>query len=261
MTPIMNRFKHEIDAHVAWLQSSGDSQRVKRWRKFVTDRPENAICESLVRGFLAKNGLEVILAEDASTGGPDFKCSVADKCFYVEVTCIERDAAITGLESNSLEDDFFYGLMTNKFHEKCVKKANQCSRFKDAPCLLAICCLHEQASMLCFSKSAIEETLTGTRTISWKCVSQIDEAMEPIRETTQLESSVTIRPSNEQGIDEARQSISGLLLCGFGCNPNNIYGVLHQSPARPFERELLPSVEFCKLAESYRRSVIEVEWV
>jgi len=45
-----------------------------------------------------------------------------------------------------------------------------------------------------------------------------------------------------------RRSISGIIVCNLGVSGQQMLGVLHPDPVRPFSAELLPGVDFCTLA-------------
>jgi hypothetical protein len=89
------------------------------------------------------------------------------------------------------------------------------------------------------------------------------EAVGGVFQATDLHNSAFCRTSRntDNELEIARKSISGLLLCGFGSVPPVVLGVLHPVPARPFDRSLLPEVDFCKLVEGYDKGEFRVRWI
>ena len=79
--------------------------------------------------------------------------------------------------------------------------------------------------------------------------------------STDLKSAAFLKPSTVSGLDEARLPVSGVLIGGFGCKPPNIYGLLHPNAIRPFNRQLLDRIEFCKLIRDDLSGTLSVEWV
>ena len=70
----------------------------KHYKSYCTrlkNKPESAKAEAVTFSILRSNFDEVKLAEDISTGGPDFCCSSNDVEFIVEVTCIETESVVT----------------------------------------------------------------------------------------------------------------------------------------------------------------------
>jgi hypothetical protein len=110
-------------------------------------------------------------------------------------------------------------------------------------------------------KTKVWDLLTGLPSITWDYDAQMGQAVGDPYETTKLESAVFVKPSTTAGIEHARNPVSGMLICGFGCDPPTCYGVLHPLPVRNFPRELLPDVEFCRLKDGYERGLLSTEWI
>jgi len=253
-----------IDQHRAWLRPFGQ-QRVEKWEDLLKSNPEGAICESLTRKMLSEHGVKVEPYEDLSSGGPDFKCTKHNKCFYVETTCISIKAATreSGLYPTSSPDvdDSSYWNMTEKFRSEITLKIEQFTKV-NAPRIVVIGTLHPKVSDCCIDELAAEQLLTSPT----KITHDINSSYEPIGntyETTGLEHSAFIRFIKDSSgkIEFARTSISAVLLCGFGSIPPNVVGCLHPNPNYPFDRTLLPQIEFCKLAEGYQTGQLKVEWI
>ena len=89
------------------------------------------------------------------------------------------------------------------------------------------------------------------------------EAVGGPYQSTELQDSVYIRTDKTSvtPIEEARRTISGVLLCPFGSLPLEVVGMLHPDPNHPFDRTLLPEIKFCRLAEGYQTGRLTVEWI
>jgi hypothetical protein len=261
---ITSDYSEEISEHRAWL-GRFDKQRLKRWEDLLKTNPETAICEAKTRKLLSDHNVDVQPYEDLSQGGPDFKCSKNGKTFYVETTCICVEAATkeSGLYpiNSPNVDDSGYKNMTEKFRSEICNKILQCSKVK-APRIVAIATLHSKASDCCIDEWAAQELLTATTYITH----DINNNREPVGntyETTRLENSVFIRSKKDSPneIEHARNSVSAVLLCGFGSILPNVVGCLHPNPNHPFDRTLLPEIKFCRLAEGYKTGRLSVEWI
>ena len=79
--------------------------------------------------------------------------------------------------------------------------------------------------------------------------------------STKLKSAAFLKPDVASGIEEAQLPVSGVLIGGFGCNPPNVYGLLHPNARRPFKRKLLDRIEFCQLIRDDANQTLAVEWV
>jgi len=252
----------EIENHRKWLASFGNN-RLTNWKQLLAADPEAAVVEACTREFLQEHVAEVKPAEDPTSGGPDFCCAQAGRHFYVEATCM-KEAAVT--QATGLpplpEGAFDFGTLTPKVLDECRNKAPQCSRL-DAPCLLAIGTVHPAASVICFNRDFVPEVLTGDTMITMRFDAKRGQAVGKPYQTTDLHNASFLRPltRSDDGLDHlvVRRSISGLLLCGFGCNPYNVNGVLHPKSVRPFDRALLPDVPFCTLGHGYTEG--KFKWV
>ncbi|MCX5637955.1 MAG: hypothetical protein NTX52_09725 [Planctomycetota bacterium] len=262
---LISDYSDLISEHRVWLKPFG-KKRLKRWEDFLKSNPEGAICEAATRKMLSGHGVMIEPYEDLSSGGPDFRCTKNNKYFYVEATCITKDTATkeTGLSDKPPKPSRgqHYALLTRKIFYEICNKAPQCSNLKK-PCILAVCTLHFQAGCLCLDRKTAGNLLTGTPKITLKIDVSRGEAVGNPYQSTELQDSVYIRPdkTSATSIEEARRTISGVLLCPFGSLPVKIVGVLHHSPNHPFDRTLLLNIEFCKLAEGYQGGRFIVEWI
>lgn len=256
-------YQEEIDSHREWLRSFG-AERLRKWEQLLSAQEEPAIVEACTRHFLGPHVDRIEPAEDRAQGGPDFRCFRGGSSYYVEVTCITRCVLTAKTE---LPDDLksgarFYGLLAQQVLQECKNKAPQCSAL-DAPCLLAIGTLHCRGRTVLFPKLRVEEILTSETKIRMRFDYGRGETIGGPIQTTDLQNAAFCRKGRnpDREIELARQSISGLLLCAFGLPPvTEVRGVLHPCPKRPFDRRLLPDVEFCKL-EGYDTGELRPRWV
>jgi hypothetical protein len=259
MTSFLDGFATELSAHRDWLRANGETERLPQWERRLRDQPEAAICEALVRHYLAGRVDEILPAEDLSTGGPDFLCTTRGERFYVESTCMITKAvtAATELSPHAGGPASFYRPLTAKFRDECRAKSAQCSVRKDGPCILAISTLHFAASALCFDEMKTGFVLTSEPLITGNFDEQAGEVVGPLYQSTDWKMSAFLRKckANPLFLEEASRSVSAMLLCGFGCIPAKINGVLHPNPVRPFKPELLPGVRFLRLRENKDRTV------
>lgn len=259
-TPFNPEMQQIVDEHREWVRAF-DPQYLENWNRMLRNDNEAAMTEAVVRRILKRNGCAVEPNERLSgdCGGPDFRCTKNGSHFYVEVTCISIEAADSRRNATDLGDGVqsvnSYG-MTEAIFRECQSKAPQCSSL-DAPCLLAIGTWNSCA-LSAFDKLHLASVLTGrtslSRNISVTTGSQVGEH----RLTTELHAAAFLRPDRSEIIGFARNSISGLLLCG--CSFMRVLGVLHPNPARPFVRDLLPELEFGTVAIDDESGQLSVTW-
>jgi hypothetical protein len=253
-----------IAEHRAWLQQF-DKQRLKKWEDLLCSCSEAAICEAKTRKFLSDHDVDIRPNGDLSQRGPDFLCTKDSKTFYVEVTCITIDVATkkTTLPSSypKNNDAQHYRLLTEHILGELCGKTPQCASL-GLPCIVSVATLHTQAGVLCFKKRACEDILTGTTKITMDINMQEGHAIGDPYQTTNLSDSAFLRFSKmaDGTIEYARNPISAVLLCAFGQYPIGVYGLVHPNPNYPFDRSLLPSIKFAKLADEYQNGSMKVEW-
>lgn len=179
-----------------------------------------------------------------------------------EVTCLSIAKVIGATE---LPDDAdgkarHYGLLNDAIFEASRKKTLQCAD-TGHPVLVAVGTFHFQASALCFSEHHLQMLLTGEELITQRIDTRTGQSVGDIYLSTKLWSATFLRPDNETGMEHARCPISAMLLCGFGCHPFQVGGVLHPRPVHDFDHLLLPDVKFCRLKEGYESGQFSTEWV
>lgn len=248
--------------HRRWL-AAFDSQHLRNWEKVLANDPEAAMCEASLRLLLAENGNEVMPNEDL-TGGrqtPDYLCRQNGGSFYVEVTCLGIGKVTEATKLSHLPSDEFewYGPLNEAVFNACVKKTPQC-RDVLHPTLLAVGTFHGQASCLCVEKHHLRDLLTGTRLITRSIDTRTGYPVGDSYEATRLERAAFVRPDSPKDMAFARLPVSGVLVCGIGVVPPRVYGLLHPSPVRPFDRALLPRIEFGRLKMDCQSGTMSTEW-
>lgn len=265
MDELKSVYSELINEHRAWINPFG-KQRLNKWEELLKGNSEAAICEASTRKLMSDCRIKVKPHEDISSGGPDFLCIKKGKRFYVEVTCITKEAATkkTGLSDVTPGTSRVqrFGLLTKRILNEMCNKTAQCSNL-DAPCILAIGTLHAAVGHICFSKKFASHILTGTPKISVRIDPEQGRAIGDLHQTTDLQDSGFVRPNrtSTNSIEEARRTISAVLLCSFGTTPPRAIGLLHPNPNHSFDRTSLPKIEFCKLVEGYKTGKFKVKWI
>jgi hypothetical protein len=152
-----------------------------------------------------------------------------------------------------------YAPLNREIFSACREKTPQCANLPFAT-LLAVGTFHWQASCLCVEKHHLRDILTGTRLITQKVDMRTGNAVGEIYETTSLERAAFVRPDPQEDMAFARLPVSGILICGFAVQPPKVYGILHPTPARPFDRRLLPRIEFGRLTIDCQSGTMSTEW-
>jgi hypothetical protein len=263
---IINTATDTIARHRTWLDRFPAAYRAK-WEQQFASAEESAMCEAHVREVLEANGAEVSPADDPAAGGPDFRCTVAGRHFYVEVTCLTRDVVTrwTNLEPSlpASRGPRSYNDLTALVRQKASKKAVQCSEL-DAPCLLALGTFDIRASVVCVDELHIQHILTSHTGIGMAFDGEIGESVGPVRHIVNMRDSSVLRLGGYGALETCRKPISGFLICGFGSEVWRkdfpVRGLLHPDAVRPFPRELLPRIRFCRLLPGYGRGELQPVW-
>lgn len=250
------------EQHARWL-AGFDPRHRHKWESLLGNDPEAARCEAHVRLMLADNGNHVVPNEDLAGGDktPDFLCQQAGQSFYVEVTCLSIDKVteVTGFpDVRDCGEMICYAPLNSAIFNACRQKTPQCAGL-DHPCLVAVGTFHFEASKSCVRKLLLKDLLTGSLLITCD-IDGTGAAVGDVYQSTRLESAAFIRPDEDGEVEHARRPVSGIVVCGFGCHPPNIFGVLHPSPARQFDRRLLPNIKFCRLTEGYDSGMMSTDW-
>lgn len=250
--------------YVTWIKRHGD-HHAKAWAHRYRSDPEAAMCEAMFWGVLQDCGVTVEPAEApcGSRRFPDFRCHKDGEHFYVEVTCLGIDSVAkhTSLVHTPSEGGAqCYSNLNSAIFNKVRQKTTQCASL-DAPALVAVGTFYFQASSICVQKHHIESLLTGDSMISWLIDTHTGSMVgDPFLSTT-LQSAAFLKLQGTSDVAEARQPVSGLLVGGFGCSPPHVLGLLHPYATRPFHRQLLDPIEFCRLLRDDTKKTLSTEWV
>jgi hypothetical protein len=246
--------------HRIWL-SAFDQQYRRNWEKLRNGNREAGLCEAGVRRLLQRHSITVELNEDltGSEQRPDFRCTHSAGKFFVEVACITLDTAAeeTGLPYPSQPGARSYRHMNDAVFKTCKGKAPQCGNATE-PTLVAIGTFHTDASVLCFQKKFANMLLYGEASISWLVDTRTGRGVGDTYQTTKLYSAPFLRP--DQQLSEARTSISGLLLCGFGIAPPRVLGILHPGAIRPFDQRPQSGIDFGEVQVDRKTGMLSTSW-
>lgn len=180
--------------------------------------------------------------------------------FFVEVACISIAKAT---EETNLPHPFQpghrnYSLLNKAIFEKCRKKTTQCSD-TGAPTLLAVGTFHFHASIICMSKRDADMLLTGETSIGFSIDETENEGNGDVFQITKLAKASFLKPA-KNSICEARTSLSGVLLCGFGIAPQSVFGILHPLAVRPFTPAWLPNIPFGEVRIDHDSGQLNTVW-
>ena len=260
----LTNFQAVIQQFEKWL-SKFDPQHARNWKRLLRSNDEAALCEAMTWQIL--NEQHVVVEPNADlTGGerrPDFRCTKNNQTFYVEITCVHTSTLEDKIKLPSSGTHDMTAVPWQKFLEavflKCRNKAPQCADL-DAPCIATVGTFHASACMSFINeKFVIEQLLTGETKTAWDVNAKSGETSD-VYPTPELWSALFLKPG-ETTPDKARCPISALLVAGLGVASRPVYGLLHPAPARPFDRNLLPRIEFCRLKEGYQTGKLETEWI
>jgi hypothetical protein len=266
LTEVFEQYARVIESHRRWLRSF-DAGYATKWERLVKGDSEAAICEAATRELFQGHGITVVPNEGLSHGGPDYLCEHGGSHFYVEATCITKAKAA---RRSRLPDLPQAGGRTARFclltpvllGKLCHKVPQVCNL--EWPCVVVIGTLHFQASAVCFRRPFVEQLLSGTPKVAYPIDVRQGRAIGEPYQVTELSDSVFIRfeKGPDGRLESARNNVSAVLLCGFGCDPAEVVGLLHPNPKHGFDRRLLPGIEFVKLVDGcWGTGRLAVEWV
>jgi hypothetical protein len=263
----LNLQEQLVSEHRQWL-TGFDGQHLKSWHAQFTDNPEAALCEAAVRDIAHGFGFAVEPAADlrgregnGAVQRPDFRCSKGSDAFYLEVAniSIAKATELTNLpHAEQVGGCRNYGKLTKAVFAKATGKATQCKQ--DLPTLLAVGTFHAAASRFAMDRSCANSLLTGEPMITWYVDTRTCASVGDTFQSTNLKYASFIKPGN-CSIINARTSISGILLCGFGVFPASIIGILHPEADRPFRPDLLPGITFGEVRIDYTRRQLTPVWL
>jgi hypothetical protein len=259
----LSPFWDELETeHRSWL-TAFNPQFLCNWDKLLNSDYEAALCEAATRRLLQNQTIKVEPNEDltGSQQRPDFRCTHPEGTFFVEVACIPIDKAAeeSGLPYPSQSGPRGYWHLNNAVFLKCKGKASQCSKVTN-PTLVAVGTLHTDASHLCFQKKFADMLLMGETRLSWLVNTQTGAGVGDAFQTTEFYSAAFLGQNQQREVGDYRRSISGILLCGFGIAPPIVLGVLHPGAVRPFNRLLLPAIEFGEVQVNAAKAQLCTSW-
>ena len=84
--------------------------------------------------------------------------------------------------------------------------------------------------------------------ITWQVNTATGEGVAEPYLSTELRSAAFLRPDPSIDVGFARNSVSGLLVCGdFDCKVPTVIGVLHPNPTNAFAPETFSGASFCEV--------------
>lgn len=263
LTPLNTEMQQLADEHRQWL-SAFDPQHLANWEKMLKADDEAAMTEAGIRRMLQRHGVTVEPNEKltGTCGGPDFRCTVNESHFYVEVTCITLATAErrSGIKDGARGFAPFNVMgMTEAIFSECQNKAPQCGNL-DGPALVAVGTFHGTAAMVGFDKVPINCVLTGKTKMAWDIDISTGQQVGDSYQTTELQSAAFLRPDKTQDVGFARNSISGVLVCAVGLGSMKTLGVVHPNPVRPFDSALLPNIDFGSVEIDRTSKQLSVNW-
>jgi hypothetical protein len=260
-SPIQNHpaFEEAIAVHRQWLDGFNPIHR-RLWERNYKGDYESGLAEALVRIHLKNQGVDIVPnAAIRNEKSPDFRCSFQGKEFYVEATCVQIGTA-ENRTSLPYPTDFGtarnYASLNIAVSKKCRAKAEQCDSPKK-PTLLAIGCFHAEAAILSFRFPHLDMMLTGTTYITTDFDPKRGTFVGESYQTTQVKDAVFLNRKDDK-IKDARESISGILLYRFGCEPPVEYGLLNPAARCKFDPSIFHNINFGTVC--VRDNVISTSW-
>lgn len=266
-TEVFQPNRRVMNAFIQWIeQPYFNQQHARNWAQLYKCDPEAAMCEATFWAVLSDCGVTVTPNADLTgrSPSPDFLCFKNGVKFYVEVTCIQTETATreTALQSipAGKSATSYYRPLNDAVFRQCVNKTPQCANL-DAPCLVGVGTFHFQGSVLGVRKHFVESLLTGEPSIAMDFDEHAGRCVGDPYEITQFGSATFTRNSKIKGIEHSRRPISGLLLGGLGCDPVHVLGVLHPSPVREFDPDMLCRIPFCRQKIDLQAGIVSTEWI
>ena len=194
---------------------------------------ESALCEAYSWKWLAERGVLVIPNELQNSDGlsMDFRCTCQSLEFMAEVTCLKESTAQACTDVSDTSDEMQVGgPITNAIRQKCKGKAKQCAGW-NVPSVLIVGTFQQDASRRFQpGEPDIEWLLAGITSQTFYVDKNEGKMIGGIFESTKGEGAAFLKDE----LDAARQSISELLLIGFGVSPPNVVRLIHPEAIRPF---------------------------
>lgn len=256
------RYREEIVEYRKWLERV----RPQACRRFLSKLSaedartvEGAIAEAVGWCWLASR-CEVQLAESESSGGVDFCISSTEGTCYVEITALTQSkiSRKTNLYNELGKGAKFYSTASRIIKSAVTKKVSQ-NRQYDNSYLIFVIGLHFEFTALLTSTGHLSELLLG-REVLYGSVDLGDAVHdETIKSVATMDHTLFCESGS---IRPARQSVSGVLVGGFGAVRESctVKGLLNQFAVRPFNQAILPDTCFGRIEPWPIASGSEVIW-
>lgn len=269
---LRSTFPQLIAEHEAWLAQFGP-RHLAWWRKRLADdrMVEGALWEALCRRWLVVYVDQIEPAEDARSGGPDFRCITRGVSFYVEAGCLDIDAVTeaTGMSDVCSKGQSF-AQRAEKLADVAERKLAQCQARDDAPTVLFLGTLHQLGAMLVMNERMVSQLLTGNPSISFQIHIEDDVQVGSSGpfSTTELHGAAFLAADGlpEDPIGPRNRHIAAVLVGGtymFSARdplrPAPMVGALHPDPVLAFDPlRALPGVPFLALEPEWSSGRLHV---
>jgi hypothetical protein len=259
-----HRYKLDLGVTLADVTNSYISHLEKyhpaHAKKFI-DRlsadTDAAQAEAVVFFFLKWLGTSPTVAEDVSSGGPDFRCAPSKGLhFYVEVSSIDPNATARHSHWGQSDHRGAFSLATAQLRGKVTGKAVQLSGLPDAT-VLVLTSSHIGALAL-MGRHAAMNLMVSDYSISYS----LGDDPSKFRYVTDLKRSVFFRPDKRTGeIVACRRSVSAILLLSVSDLMTGAIGLLHPDPEIALPHDALgPVPMLCVTNWLERASGIRTAW-
>ena len=252
-----------VDGYWRYLSRNKEhTTHFEQFKKRYQSDQKAAEAEAVVFSLVRSQKLNPEIFEDASTGGPDFRCDpLSGESFLLEVTSLDA-ASVSKKSGLPLQmtgaGGGAFGLITDKLLSQAKSKARQLGNH-GLPGLLAITSDYDFAGVL-LDRMAAEFLMTSAPQIN------VPLNGERSYTTTDLRHAVFCRPGllnafGEQIIYPCRQSISSILLITIHPRESTAVGLLHPEATSPFNPLMLARVPFVRFKNwPLIGRNIETEW-
>lgn len=234
------------DEHRDWLRGFSD-RHLTKWNDLLENDRQSAMCECIYRAELVRRGVSVE-PHDLGSGiaAPDFRCIHDGIEFYLEVVCLDVDRVTreTRLSSLTTSRTGSYSLLTSAYRSAIERKARQLGGLA-SPGVVAIGLFHGHASVYSTCPHEVEQLACGQSFIVVP-VGRVSPDAQPFHQGTNLYKAAFHTPFLGDRPDDARRSVSAVLIGGFGHEQPFITGLLNPHAIRKLMPGFIPGVKFCE---------------
>ncbi len=177
-----------IQAYLKWIEPR-DITIARRWcnRLHSADsaQVEASLGEAVAWDYLKCRVDAIDLWEDASVGGPDFRCTQNGNRFIVEITNLSRETVtrVTGLDN--LPGFKNYQNLTARIKSEVSAKAAQCAGLS-VPAVVFVTTFHRDATIHCVCRDHVSQLLTSRTGVSGDYDDQKGQIVGPLRHSTNM---------------------------------------------------------------------------